>query len=80
MLEGANGPTTYLGEEILNKRGIVVVPDILCSSGGVIVSYFEWHKNLKHVAPGRLTKRHQEKKDRMIIQMLGIKLDSEETI
>ena len=42
IVEGANAPTTPGGDEILNDKNILVVPDILANSGGVIVSYFEW--------------------------------------
>ena len=42
VVEGANAPTTPEGDAILNSNGILVVPDILANSGGVIVSYFEW--------------------------------------
>ncbi len=42
VVEGANAPTTPQGDEIMNDKGILVVPDILANAGGVIVSYFEW--------------------------------------
>lgn len=46
IIEGANGPTTNEADEILNKKGIVVAPDILANGGGVIVSYFEWVQDI----------------------------------
>lgn len=45
VAEGANGPTDIEGDAILEKRGVEVLPDILCNSGGVVVSYFEWLQN-----------------------------------
>jgi glutamate dehydrogenase/leucine dehydrogenase len=46
VLEMANGPTTPEADEVLNKRNILVVPDVLANAGGVITSYFEWKQNL----------------------------------
>ncbi|MDZ7607062.1 MAG: Glu/Leu/Phe/Val dehydrogenase [Cyclobacteriaceae bacterium] len=45
IVEGANGPTSALADDIIAKKGIVVVPDILANAGGVTVSYFEWVQN-----------------------------------
>ncbi len=47
ILEGANGPTTPDADDILRKRGVTVVPDIVTNAGGVIVSYFEWVQDLQ---------------------------------
>jgi glutamate dehydrogenase/leucine dehydrogenase len=47
ILEGANGPTTPEADDILHKKGVMVVPDILANAGGVSVSYFEWVQNLQ---------------------------------
>ncbi|HDD57257.1 MAG TPA: glutamate dehydrogenase, partial [Thermoplasmatales archaeon] len=47
IVEGANGPVTKHADEILNERGVIIVPDILANSGGVIVSYFEWVQGIQ---------------------------------
>jgi len=45
VAEGANGPTAPAADAVLRKRGIEVIPDILCNAGGVVVSFFEWTQN-----------------------------------
>ncbi|UCS94838.1 Glu/Leu/Phe/Val dehydrogenase [Echinicola marina] len=45
IVEGANGPTSFNADKIINEKGIMVVPDILANAGGVTVSYFEWVQN-----------------------------------
>ena len=49
IIEGANGPTTPEADEVLNDKGIFLVPDILANAGGVTVSYFEWVQNLQEL-------------------------------
>lgn len=50
IVEAANGPTSIEADEILQKKGIVLVPDILANAGGVVVSYFEWVQNIQSVS------------------------------
>ena len=49
VVEAANGPTTEEADQILNERGITLLPDIFANSGGVIVSYFEWVQNIQEL-------------------------------
>ena len=68
VIEGANGPTTPEADEIFRQKGTLVIPDLYANAGGVVVSYFEWLKNLSHVRFGRLGRRHQAAAD---LRLLG---------
>ncbi len=50
IVEGANGPLSNEADEILDKKGVVIVPDILANAGGVVVSYFEWVQNIQSIS------------------------------
>ena len=60
IAEAANGPVTADAEQILLKKGVIIVPDMFLNAGGVTVSYFEWLKNLSHVRYGRIEKRFDQ--------------------
>lgn len=70
IAEAANGPVTVEADVILNKKHIVVVPDIYLNAGGVTVSYFEWLKNLSHVRYGRMEKRFTENMNSNIVTQM----------
>jgi glutamate dehydrogenase (NAD(P)+) len=48
IIEGANSPTTPAADQILNEKGVHVIPDVMANAGGVVCSYFEWVQNLQH--------------------------------
>ncbi|QOC21929.1 Glu/Leu/Phe/Val dehydrogenase [Wenzhouxiangella sp. AB-CW3] len=72
IAEAANGPVTYEADERLRKRGVEIIPDAYCNAGGVIVSYFEWIRNLNHVRFGRMEKRFHEARGRHIISAIEL--------
>ncbi|MDA0906554.1 MAG: Glu/Leu/Phe/Val dehydrogenase [Bacteroidetes bacterium] len=60
LAEAANGPTSSEAHDILKQKGVLIIPDAYLNAGGVVVSYFEWLKNLQHVRFGRIEKRFDE--------------------
>ncbi len=65
VVEGANGPIDPDADEILASKGVVVVPDVLANSGGVLVSFFEWVQNMQHFA-WDLNKVRTRAEDRLV--------------
>jgi len=70
IAEAANGPVTFEADRILQKRGIAILPDAYMNAGGVIVSYFEWIRNLTHIRFGRLERRFDEARGQHIVHAL----------
>jgi glutamate dehydrogenase (NAD(P)+) len=70
IAEAANGPVTFEADRILRSRNIKVLPDAYINAGGVVVSYFEWVRNLSHVRFGRLERRYDEARGNCIIHAL----------
>jgi len=70
VAEAANGPVTFAAEVILREKGIANIPDVYLNAGGVIVSYFEWIKNLSHIRFGRINRRWEEGKNEMLLQAI----------
>lgn len=70
LAEAANGPVTYEADQILNKKGVFIIPDAYLNAGGVTVSYFEWLKNLSHVRFGRMDRRLVEAQGQKIIEAI----------
>jgi len=80
IAEGANGPTTPEAEAVFYQNGGMIIPDMYANAGGVTVSYFEWLKNLSHVAFGRMNRRFEENTNLNLVNMVeritGQSLDS----
>ena len=70
IAEAANGPTSPQAAEVFIKRGGIIIPDMYCNAGGVTVSYFEWLKNLSHVAFGRMDKRYEENANLNLVNLV----------
>jgi glutamate dehydrogenase (NAD(P)+) len=70
IAEAANGPTTADAHDILKERGALILPDTYLNAGGVVVSYFEWLKDIQHVRYGRLSKRFDETSLKKILRVI----------
>ena len=57
-------------DEILRDKGVVIIPDMYASAGGVTVSYFEWVKNLSHIRFGRMQRREEEARNNLLVAEL----------
>jgi glutamate dehydrogenase (NAD(P)+) len=70
IIEAANGPITFQADLILNAKGTIIIPDAYANAGGVIVSFFEWVRNLSHIRFGRLERRFDESRGKHIIDAI----------
>ena len=70
IAEAANGPTTADAHDILKERGALIIPDTYLNAGGVVVSYFEWLKDIQHVRYGRMSKRFDETSMKKILGVI----------
>ena len=70
IIEAANGPVTAEADDVLRSKGCVIIPDMYANAGGVTVSYFEWVKNLSHIRFGRMRRKQEESRQRLLIDEL----------
>jgi len=75
IVEAANGPVTAEADQILCKKGVLIIPDFYANAGGVTVSYFEWVKNLTHMRYGLMQRRETERRQTALVDGLEEMMD-----
>lgn len=82
FVENTNAVASFEADQIMAKNGIVSFPDILVSSGPIVVSYMEWLKNLEHIRKGRLTRKWEEQSNYQLMQFIseqtGLKIEADQ--
>jgi glutamate dehydrogenase (NAD(P)+) len=78
LAEAANGPTTVGASKILEKKNVLILPDLVLNAGGVTVSYFEWLKNLEHKELGLLIRRYETQSKKQLYDILSDNYQKEE--
>ena len=81
IIEAANGPVSSEADEILTKKGVIIIPDLYANAGGLEVRYFEWVRNLQHMRFGRMEKRRKEYENASLLSVIetstGSKISSQ---
>ena len=70
IIEAANGPVSFEADQKLYEKDVMIIPDIYVNAGGVVVSFFEWVKDISHIRFGRVEKRFQEQKILDLVNLL----------
>lgn len=69
-----------MANDYLRKEGVAVVPDILASTGGIVVSFLEWKKNLSHMTLGRIERGYNREMKLNLADLIGVKKEHQKNI
>ncbi|EGR30509.1 hypothetical protein IMG5_130240 [Ichthyophthirius multifiliis] len=72
IAEGANLSVTPNAEQILEKKGVQIIPDVIASSGGFLSGYFEWIKNISHKHHGSMTRKWEQKSNIQLLETIEV--------
>ena len=70
IAEAANGPVSFDADKMLAARGVAIIPDFYLNAGGLIISYYEWVRNLQHIRFDRMNRQHNENRVKMIFDAI----------